>query len=48
MGTLSGELRECAADTEVIWTVGAATHVLHTGQDVRLRVDQCGAGAPRL
>lgn len=46
MGTLSGELRECAADTEVTCAVGAATHVLHAGLDVRFRVNPFGAGAP--
>lgn len=46
MGTLSRELRECAADTKVIWMVGTATHVLHTGLNVRLGVNQFGTGAP--
>lgn len=48
MGTLSRELRQCAADADVFCTVGAATHVLHTGLDVRFRVNQFGAGAPGL
>lgn len=48
MGTLSRELRQCAADTEVVCTVGAAAHVLHTGLDVWFRVYQVGAGAPGL
>lgn len=48
MGTLTRELRECAADTDVTCLVGASTHVLHTGLDVRFRVYQFGAGAPGL
>lgn len=48
MGTLAGELRECAADTEVAGVVGAATHVLHAGLDVMFRVNQLDAGAPGL
>lgn len=46
MGTLSRELRQCAADAEVTCCVGAATHVLHAGPDVGFRVDQVGTGAP--
>lgn len=47
MGTLSGELRQRAADAEVT-CVGAATQVVRAGLDVRFRVDQAGTGAPRL
>lgn len=47
MGTLSRELGQCAADAEVTG-VGAATHVLRAGLDVRFRVDPAGAGAPGL
>lgn len=46
MGTLSRELRQCAADTEVTCTVDTAAHVLHTRLDVRCRVNQFGAGRP--
>lgn len=46
MGALARELSECAADAKVICMVGTATHVLYTGLNVRLRVDQFGAGAP--
>lgn len=48
MWTLSWDLRQCAADTEVIWSAVAATHVLHTGLDVDFSVDEFGAGAPGL
>lgn len=48
MGTLSRELWDCAADTEVTCAVGTATHVLYAGLDVRFRVNPLGAGAPGL
>lgn len=48
MGTLSRELGDCAADTEVTCTVGTATHVLCAGLDVRFRVNLVGTGAPGL
>lgn len=48
MGTLSRKLSQRAADTQVFCTVGAGTHVLHTGLDVRLSVNQFSAGTPGL
>lgn len=48
MGTLSRELRQRATKTEVTCTVGAATHVLDAGLDVRFGVYLIGAGAPGL
>lgn len=43
MGTLSGELRECAAHTQVAGVAAAAAHVQHAGLDVMLRVDSLAA-----
>lgn len=48
MGTLARELRESTTDTDVACMVGASTHVLYAGLDVRFRVYQFGAGAPGL
>lgn len=48
VGTLSRELRECAADTQVAGVAAAAAHVKHTGLDVMLRVDSLAARAPGL
>lgn len=47
VGTLSGKLGQCAADT-IIGAILARAHVLHTCQDVGFRVNQSGAGAPGL
>lgn len=46
MGALTRVLWQCAADTEVIRSVGTATHVPDTGLDVRFRIQQCATGAP--
>lgn len=48
VGTLSRELREGAADTQVAGVAAAAAHVKHAGLDVMLRVDALAARAPGL
>ena len=46
MGTLAGELCQCAADAEVIGAIATSTHVLHTGLGVWGRIHQRCTRAP--